>query len=122
MVLSAALWLGHQLNVAYGLEEVELERAPFVDLPLRKLPTSVRRSKFAFDGASDRLWTPNAEPSGARRWIDDRLSGFGASESVQASRWIYVQRSARNVHARSPSRWNSKHGNDTEKRLGYGCR
>ena len=55
--LSAALWLGHQLNVAYGLEEVERERASFVDLPLRNLSTSVRRSQFAFDGASDRLWT-----------------------------------------------------------------
>src|SRR6185312_2620652 len=48
--LSAALWLGHQLNVAYGLEEVELQRAPFTGLELRKLPASVRRSQFAFEG------------------------------------------------------------------------
>jgi len=67
--LSAALWLGHQLNVAYGLEAVDTERAPFVDLPLRRLPTSVRRSEFAFDGASDPLWTSNSDRSGARRWV-----------------------------------------------------
>ena len=81
--LSAALWLGHQLNVAYGLEEVERERAPFVDLPLRNLSTSVRRSKFAFDGASDRLWTPNSRQSGKRRWI---TISFPATELQKACR------------------------------------
>lgn len=81
--LSAALWLGHQLNVAYGLEEVELERAPFVDLPLRKLPTSVRRSHFAFAGASDRLWTSNGSRSGRRRWITIE---FAAAELQRACR------------------------------------
>ena len=81
--LSAALWLGHQLNVAYGLEEVERERAPFIDLPLRNLSTSVRRSQFAFEGASDRLWTPNSRPSGKRRWI---TISFAASELQKACR------------------------------------
>jgi hypothetical protein len=75
--LSAALWLGHQLNVAYGLEEVELERRPFADLPLRTLATSVRRSEFAFAGASDRLWTSDSRRSGKRRWI---AISFAAAE------------------------------------------
>ena len=81
--LSAALWLGHQLNVAYGLEEVELERAPFAELALRKLPASVRRSQFAFDGASDRLWTSHTRRSGKRRWI---TIGFQAAELQKACR------------------------------------
>jgi hypothetical protein len=81
--LSAALWLGHQLNVAYGLEEAELERAPFVDLPLRSLSTSVRRSQFAFEGASDRLWTSNSNRSGKRRWITIE---FPAAELQKACR------------------------------------
>lgn len=81
--LSAALWLGHQLNVAYGLEEVKLERAPFVDLPLRNLPTSVRRSQFAFETASDRLWTSNSERSGRRRWT---TIAFPAAELQKACR------------------------------------
>ena len=84
--LSGALWLGHQLNVAYGLEAVETERAPFVDLPLRHLPTSVRRSEFAFDGASDRLWTSNcSERSVARRWL---TINFPASELQRACRRV----------------------------------
>lgn len=81
--LSAALWLGHQLNVAYGLEEVECERAPFVDLPLRNQATSVRRSQFAFEGASDRLWSQNSRRSGKRRWI---TIGFKAVELQKACR------------------------------------
>ena len=81
--LSAALWLGHQLNVAYGLEEVERERAPFVDLPLRNLSPSVRRSEFAFEGASDRLWTPNSRRSGRRRWI---TISFAATQLQKACR------------------------------------
>jgi hypothetical protein len=81
--LSAALWLGHQLNVAYGFEAVEVEPAPFVNLQLRRLPRSVRRSKFAFDGASDRLWTSNSQHSGSRHWI---TIGFPASDLQKAVR------------------------------------
>lgn len=84
--LSAALWLGHQLNVAYGFEAAETERAPFVDLPLRRNATSVRRSEFAFDGASDRLWTSNSsQRSGARRWV---TIDFPASELQRACRRV----------------------------------
>ena len=83
--LSAALWLGHQLNVAYGLEDVEVERRPFVDLPLRNLPTSVRRSEFAFEGASDRLWTSDSRRSGRRRWI---TICFPAKELLKACRQV----------------------------------
>lgn len=81
--LSAALWLGHQLNVAYGLEAVELERTPFTGLRLRKLPTSVRRSQFAFAGASDGLWTSNSDRSGVRRWT---TIGFPATDLQKACR------------------------------------
>ncbi len=83
--LSAALWLGHQLNVAYGLEEVERERAPFAEVTLRRLSTSVRRSQFAFDKASDPLWTSSSERSGSRRWL---TIGFPASDLQKACRRI----------------------------------
>lgn len=66
--LSAALWLGHQLNVAYGLEPAQCERTPFVDLPLRRAASSVRRSQFAFDKASDPLRTTSVKRSGRRSW------------------------------------------------------
>ena len=81
--LSAALWLGHQLNVAYGLEDIDLERAPFADLPLRKLSSSVRRSQFAFEGASDRLASSHSRRSGVRRWF---TINFPAAKLQQACR------------------------------------
>jgi NRPS condensation-like uncharacterized protein len=66
--VSAAIWLGHQLNVAYGIETAQLERAPFAGVLLRRLQTSVRRSQFAFDGACHPLRTSSSKRSGLRRW------------------------------------------------------
>ena len=62
--LSAAMWLGHQLSVASGLPPPTIP----VALSLKRAAASVRRSKFAYDGACDRLWTPNATRTGTRRW------------------------------------------------------
>ena len=81
--LSAALWLGHQFNVAYGLEAVQSERGEFNGVALRRCQVSVRRSQFAFDGASDRLWTASPRRSGARRWL---TFGFPATELQKACR------------------------------------
>jgi hypothetical protein len=67
--LSAALWLGHQLGVAYELITSETARASFGELALRESTMSVRRSVFAYKGASDPLWTTNYLPSGAREWL-----------------------------------------------------
>lgn len=67
--LSAALWLGHQLSVAYGLIEPHAVPAAFSDLPLRRSENAVRRSAYAYSGASDPLWTTNYIPSGTRRWL-----------------------------------------------------
>ena len=77
--LSAALWLGHQLSVAYGLKPSPTSP----DLALRRAATSVRRSQFAYDGACDPLWTPNATRSGARRWT---TFTFPSSDLRQACR------------------------------------
>src|SRR6185369_13667802 len=65
---SAVLWLGHQLNVAYEIETDQLERGQFNGLTLRQSTQSVRRSQFAFDGASDALRTSHSKRSGTRRW------------------------------------------------------
>ena len=66
--LSAALWLGHQLNVAYGFERGQSERSGFAALELRGSSQSIRRSQFAFDSASDPLRTSSSQRSGSRRW------------------------------------------------------
>jgi hypothetical protein len=63
--MSAAIWLGHQLSVAYGLTPPE--RA--AEIVLRGAQSAVRRSAFAYDGACDPLWTTNFTRSGRRQWI-----------------------------------------------------
>ena len=74
--LSAALWLGHQLNVAYGIETPLIERGQFNGLTLRQSSRSVRRSQFAFDGASDALRTSHSKRSGTRRWSTISFPSF----------------------------------------------
>ena len=80
--LSAALWLGHQLSVAYGLTPP----AHGPELLLRRAQTSVRRSQFAYDGACDPLWTiATSTRTGSRRWI---MFSFPATDLRQACRRV----------------------------------
>jgi hypothetical protein len=113
--LSAALWLGHQLNVAYGLEAAQSERSEFNGLALRRLPVSVRRSQFAFDGASDRLWTTNLKRTGARRWL---TTGFPATElqkfCKRAGGFTYSDLLA-TCTLEVLRRWNTEHGRPQSK-------
>ena len=67
--LSAAMWLSHQLGVAYGHENPVIQASTCEDLALRTAPSPTKRSQFAFRGPSDRLWSSLAQPSGARRWL-----------------------------------------------------
>jgi hypothetical protein len=75
--LSAALWLGHQLSVAYGRQPP----ASSAELSLRRAASSVRRSQFAYDTACDQLWTPSATRTGTRRWT---TFSFPSSDLRQA--------------------------------------
>ena len=80
--LSAALWLGHQLSVAYGLTP-PMHSA---ELSLRRAETSVRRSQFAYEGACDPLWTSaRATRTRIRRWTTFR---FDATDLRQACRRV----------------------------------
>ena len=77
--LSAALWLGHQLSVGYGLTPPSRS----AELSLRRAAISVRRSKFAYDGACDPLWTSGPARLGTRRW---KTFSFPASDLRHACR------------------------------------
>ena len=77
--LSAALWLGHQFSIAYGLTPPNTS----AELSLRRPATAVRRSRFAYDSACDQLWTPNDTRSGEKRWT---TFSFNSSDLRQACR------------------------------------
>jgi len=81
--LSAAQWVGHQLNVAYGLEPGQDEPGRFDGPRLRGSESSVRRSRYAFPGASDALRTSASKRPGSRRWT---TMCFDARELQRACR------------------------------------
>ncbi|HEV2833998.1 MAG TPA: hypothetical protein VGW58_01710 [Pyrinomonadaceae bacterium] len=116
--MSAALWLGHQLSVAYGLADPESSPALFSEVPLRASKALVRRSAFAYKGASEPLWTTNYIPSGARHWI---TINFRATD---------LQRACRRTHAFTYNDllaacalevfrlWNQKHDPQRNQKIG----
>lgn len=75
--LSAAMWLRHQLRVAYNLESPVSETRPFEELPLRSHPSPVKKSRFAFRGPAQSLWSPRHQPSHTRRWRTIKVCAAG---------------------------------------------
>ncbi len=71
--VSAAMWLAHQLRVAYGRAAPVRQPAPFQDLAIRNHPSPVKRSRFAFSGPSQRLWSSGNQLSYTRRWHTIRI-------------------------------------------------
>ena len=112
--LSAALWLGHQLSVAYGLTPP----AASAGLSLRRAAVSTRRSQFAYDSACDSLWTPNATRSGTRRWT---TFSFPSSDLRQACRraggFTYSDLLATCV-LETFSEWNTQHLHNGRPKVG----
>ena len=116
--LSAALLVGHQLSVAYGLEAAQSERGEFDGLVLRRQQASVRRSQFAFDGASDRLWTANTRCSGARRWATIDFPAVELQKACRRAGGFTYNDLLATCTLEVLMRWNANHGRE---RGGY-CR
>lgn len=112
--LSAAMWLGHQLSIAYGLTLP----ATTTELSLRRAASSVRRSRFAYEGACDRLWTPSAARSGNRCWA---TFSFPSSDLRQACRrtggFTYSDLLATCV-LETYSEWNNRHIHNGRPKVG----
>ena len=66
--MSAALWLRHQLEVAYGVAEAEQLLQPYNSPLLRSVSSPVRKSQFAYAVPSDGLATSSSFRSGRRAW------------------------------------------------------
>ena len=112
--MSAALWLGHQLSVAYGLAPLANSAA----VSLRTAESSVRRSMFAYDGACDTLCATNSTRSGTRQWI---TRGFACEELQRACRraggFTYSDLLATCL-LEVFSHWNHKHTQNGQPRVG----
>lgn len=116
--LSAAMWLGHQLRVAYGREAPVADAAPFRELPLRNHPAQVKKSRFAYRGPSHRLWTPHVEPSGIRRWLTINIPAGDLRRGCrQAGGFTYNDLLA-TCALELFSRWNRLHCGDRRPKVG----
>lgn len=116
--LSAALWLGHQLSVAYGLIEPERIAAPVSEVSLRSSETKVRRSAFAYHGASDPLWTTNYIPSGARQWLTINFPANDLRLAVRRARGFTYSDLLATCTLEVFSKWNRKHAPRQKQQIG----
>ena len=107
--LSAALWLGHQLSVAYGFIEPETAPSTFNELTFRAAATSTRRSSFAFGGASDPLWTTNYIPSGARQWFTIDFPATDLQRGCRKARGFTYSDLLATCVLETLSNWNQKY-------------
>ncbi|HKS09786.1 MAG TPA: hypothetical protein VJS13_09590 [Pyrinomonadaceae bacterium] len=116
--LSAALWLGHQLSVAFGLIEPETTAASFAEVALRHLEKSVWRSTFAYNSASDSLWTTNYIPSGARQWLSISFPANDLRRACRRARGFTYSDLLATCTLEVLSRWNQQHDSKTTHRIG----
>lgn len=116
--LSAALWLGHQLSVAYGLSEPETTPAAFAEVALRESQTSVRRSAFAYSGASDPLWTTNYIASGARQWHTISFPADDLRRRCRRARGFTYSDLLATCTLEVLSSWNRKHVSKPTQKIG----
>ena len=116
--LSAAMWVSHQLRVAHEKIAPVAEVSPFQNLHLRSHPSPVKKSRYAYRGPSNPLWTRRAKPSRARRW---RTIEFAAGELREGCRraggFTYNDLLA-TCALQVFTRWNSLHCNGRQQKVG----
>lgn len=112
--MSAAMWLGHQLSVAYGLDPA----ATGAGLSLRRAETSVRRSKFAYEGACDPLWTKSSTRSGTRNWITRRFASAELRRACAHAGGFTYNDLLTTCVLEVFSQWNHRHSRNGRPRVG----
>ena len=115
--LSAALWLGHQLSVAYGLVRPETT-ALFEEVTLRRSETSVHRNAFSYHGASDPLWTTNYIPSGARHWLTFNFPANDLAHRCRRARGFTYSDLLATCALEVFSQWNRKYEQRQKQQIG----
>lgn len=116
--LSAALWLGHQLSVAYGFVKPQTTPASSKDLALRRSTNSVRRSAFAYNGASDPLWTTNYIPSGERSWLTINFPATELQRGCRRARGFTYSDLLAACALEVLAQWNQKHSHGQKQKIG----
>ena len=112
--MSAAMWLGHQLSVAYGLTPMTGSS----QVVLRNAETSVRRSIFAYEGACDPLLGTNSTRSGTRRWITRCFASEDLQRACRRAGGFTYSDLLATCTLEIFSAWNHKHTTNGRPRVG----
>ena len=115
---SASLWLNHQLAVAAGLDQAQTQRAHFSQLALKNSQTSVRRSQFAYQTASEQLWTLPVERSGIRDWQSVTFEADGLRKKCREQRVFTYNDLLATAALEVFSRWNREQSCQDTPRIG----
>lgn len=115
--LSAAMWMSHQLRVAEEKEH-PADTRPFQNLPLRSHSSPVKRSRFAFRGPSDRLWTRSPQPSRARRWRTIEVAAAALREGCRRTRGFTYNDLLATCALEVFTRWNRLHCKGHKQKVG----
>lgn len=117
-LVSVAMWLEHQLDVATGRREAVTAAHPYLPVALKDHPRPVRKSQYAHAGPSTALWRRHDQPGRARKVrvidLDARTlmslvgDGFTYNDLLAA------------VTLEVFHRWNTTHGAKTD-RLALWC-
>jgi hypothetical protein len=104
--LSAASWLGHQLDVTLGQAAVNCQSSTTTAPELRNQQESVRRSRFAFDSACDSLAGSRNKRSGIRDWSTIEFSAVDLKRLVRQRRGFTYSDLLATCALQTLSEWN----------------
>jgi hypothetical protein len=113
--ISAGLWLVQMLMVAVGgLPETQTVE-PWSPPQLQAHPSPARLSKYAWGGASERLWHPGGKPSAQRRWRSLVVDATPLRAAVGRLGGPTYNDLLASAYLQTLSRWNADHGRPAER-------
>ena len=116
--LSAAMWLSHQLRVAQAKEAPAAWVSPFQNLALRTYAAAIRRSRFAYRGGSDRLWTRSSRASRARRWRTIEVAATDLRRGCRRTGGFTYNDLLATCALEVFTQWNGRHCQDRKHKIG----
>lgn len=116
--MSAALWLRHQFEVLRGFRHPSESGSPCDTPVLKSLPRSVRKSLYAFPGASDRLATSSKVRSGSRSWITIDLDAGSLRKLIRRNAGFTYSDLLATCALEVYARWNQVHDSHHPQQIG----
>jgi hypothetical protein len=116
--MSAALWLRHQFEVARGVLQPSENKSPCDRPVLKSVATPVRKSVYAFPGASDRLATTSQVRSGSRSWITIDIDADSLRKLIRRKAGFTYSDLLATCALEVYTRWNQLHDDHHPQQIG----